>query len=154
MPNVKVEEILTQLESEDSSVSDLLDQYDPGQYEQLWIKESWLYRSFVKALISEDRLKAALDLSRQGLRQFPDDLELLYRRALIHARNRHSRKAEQRVGELVEFVEANIKTDFDILSLAGKLKKDKLTDCRDSEDRSVLATEAAEFYERAFMLSE
>ena len=152
MPGVNIDRILAELDSNRSSVLELLDKYDPEVYEQLWVQEASLYREFVKALIGEDRLKSALDLARNGLRQFPGDLELEYRLALIHSRNRHGQKTNQRIDRLVAKVEENLVTEAKILSFAGKIRKSKLIDCSDAEEYRTCAAEAASFYEQAWVI--
>lgn len=137
-----------------ASADDLLDRLarcrGPAR-ERLWREDPRLYHAFVQRLIASGRPGRALRLAREGLRHHEGDLELLYLEALALARGGNLSKAAERIETVSGLVRsrrgvaASLKVD--ILSLAGRIEKDRFERATAPSEKVRRALDSARLYE-------
>ena len=96
----------------------------------------------------------ALDILREGLSLFPDNSEMMFRSALALARAGSTRAAERLLAPLLGSLSTDDLLSSEILSLAGRLYKDRYQKIEASSERRAAARESAQYYRRAFEASE
>ncbi len=148
-----VNSILELLKQPGADAAALLHSGGMHTFPELWQGEPALFRAFGQKLISTGHPVQAFELIREGLAFHPHDLELKFLRALALARGGNISKTEQYIEELLGQNHLPGGLDVELLSLAGRLKKDAHERVRETASKNRLAAESAELYEKAYALS-
>src|SRR5947209_16693056 len=121
----EVANVLSRLQKKGTSALDILPVYQQSEYERLWRYNSDLYRAFVRKLISEGHPTRAFELAREGLACHASDQELTYLLALALAGGGNISAAEGHLARLLEWTNLEAKLQADVMSLEGRLFKDR-----------------------------
>src|SRR5262249_41756857 len=121
----------------------------------IWSQGPQLPRRFARLLLEQGHPALALEVASSNLDStaYPNDLELLYCRALALARIGIPTSAERCIQELLERTDLPPAVHSDALSLAGRIRKDQAAQSTDQADRCVLFRQAFDYYNRAFDLA-
>ncbi|HLJ92442.1 MAG TPA: adenylate/guanylate cyclase domain-containing protein [Gemmataceae bacterium] len=149
MAEMDLDHFLGELDQCGVEIIALLQRSHAEEFRKHWQSDPRLARVFGKKLISAGQPAVAFDIVREGLLAHPDDPELLRLRALALANGRNIPKAEEYVYALLNDSTLEDKFQAQVLSLAGRLKKDRYRAAR-GPGRVLLARESARLYETAF----
>ncbi|MFT5175759.1 MAG: class 3 adenylate cyclase [Gammaproteobacteria bacterium] len=95
----------------------------------------------------------AYDIFKEALTHYANNAQLIYRAALSLARGGNISLAEHTLQPLIDEQAEDILLSVDVLSLAGRLAKDRWSRLDDRQLQRSAANKSADFYSRAFALS-
>jgi len=154
MTDQLVERIVQQVQASDTNILSLLEAYQEAAYRPYWQRDTRLYTVFGKALIGAGHPTRAFELVRTGLRDHhKEDPTLEYLSALALARGGNDSAAMDKVQKLLQVpcLEPNLQVE--ILSLAGRLAKDRYAQAHSPILKAGHAAESASYYTQAHNLA-
>ncbi len=140
--------ILELLDQRDAQVLNLLALCRTPPYQQVWTQGPELLRRFARLLLKQGHPTLALEVAARGLegRAFPNDLDLMYCRALALVRSGNTTRADMFLRELLDRTDLTPELRSDALSLAGRIRNDLAVQTRDPAGRSARLRSAFDFY--------
>lgn len=141
--------LLERLERKGSSALELLPTFHRRERDELWRQDPRLHRSFTRKLIAEGHPVRAVELAREGLNWHPGDQELQYLLALALARGGNVLAAENSLAERLKDPIKDPALQAEVLSLQGRLLKDRYARARDDAQKTDLAARSAAAYRKA-----
>jgi class 3 adenylate cyclase len=149
--------VLEQLKQKNPPVLSLLAQCRAEENLGVWDqgpKLRELLRRFARQLLHQGHPTLALEVAARGLAEaYPDDHDLLYCRALALVNSGNTTRAWDFVQEMLDRTDLPVAVLSDVLSLAGRIRKDEASRSANPEDRSKLLREAFSFYQQAYELN-
>jgi class 3 adenylate cyclase len=157
LPAPTADDVLEQLAQKNPPVLSLLALCRSDDYLVVWKpgpRLLELLHRFARLLLHQGHPTLALEVASRGLAEaYPDDHELLYCRALALLNCGNTTRAEDFVRELLARSDLSKQVRSDVLSLAGRIPKDRANRTRDPNDRVELRRLALDFYRQAYELS-
>lgn len=147
------DEILGAIAARTASAAELLQRYRLPEYDALWHQHVELYRTFAKRLIAQGNPALALELIRDGLKAHANDADLEYCEALALLRAGNIARAQEKAWGLLGREDLPVRVQVDALCLYSRSLRDAYQRERDPERKQLLASQAAEHYERAFEIA-
>lgn len=111
------------------------------------------YGGQAKTLIQSGHSARAFDLCREGLARYPGEASIEYYEALALARGGNPSRARQSIIQLLARTDLPMALRVEVLSLAGRLAKDRVRGATTPARRRRYAREAARWYQQAYELS-
>jgi class 3 adenylate cyclase/tetratricopeptide (TPR) repeat protein len=147
--------ILEQLSEKKAQVLNLLALCRTPEYFHVWAQGPELLRRFARLLLKQGHPTLALEVAARGLAEkvYPNDLDLMYCRALALARSGNPTRASFFVKEMLGRTDLSPEIHIEALSLAGRIRKDMAARTTDGSVRLARLREAHGFYKQAFDLS-
>jgi class 3 adenylate cyclase/tetratricopeptide (TPR) repeat protein len=148
--------ILDQLAAKDAQILNLLALCRTPEFQHVWAQGPELPRRFARLLLKQGHPTLALEVASRGLAEtaYPNDLDLMYCRALALARSGNPTRASWFVQDILGRAELPPTILSDSLSLAGRIRKDLAIRTTDPNVRIDRFREALGFYKQAFDQSE
>jgi len=147
--------LLNQINAPGANVLLLTQTYRTREYEPHWRQDPRLYHAFVRKLASAGHPTKAYELAREGLYDHPGDRKLLYLCAFALSRGGNISKAADALSLLLG--DPEVAEDHglhcDVLSLQGRLAKDRCLRAGDPAAKARWAADSAQFYEQAYLAS-
>src|SRR5665213_3585503 len=147
--------VLEQLSEKNAQVLNLLALCRTPEYFHVWLEGPELLRRFARLLLKQGHPTLALEVAARGLAEkvYPNDLDLMYCRALALARSGNPTRASFFVKEMLKRADLPPAIHIETLSLAGRIRKDMAARTSDRAVRLARLREAFGFYKQAFDLS-
>ncbi len=146
--------VLEQLSEKGVQVLNLLALCRTPEYIHVWSEGPELLRRFARLLLKQGHPTLALEVAARGLdKLYSDDLDLLYCRALALVNSGNATRAGVFVEELLARTDLSPLLRSDVLSLAGRIRKDSAARTTDSAVRTARLEDAFACYRQAFFLS-
>ncbi|HEY3116269.1 MAG TPA: TRAFs-binding domain-containing protein, partial [Chloroflexota bacterium] len=111
------------------------------------------YGGQAKTLIQSGHSARAFELCREGLERYPGEPSIEFYEALALARGGNPSRANQSVIHLLARTDLSMALRVEVLSLAGRLAKDRVRSATTPALRRRYAREAARWYQQAYELS-
>jgi class 3 adenylate cyclase len=147
--------VLELLAEKDVQVLNLLALCRTPEYHHVWSEGPELLRRFAHLLLKQGHPTLALEVAARGLadKAYPNDLDLMYCRALALARSGNPTRAALFVEEMLRRTDLPPALHSDTLSLAGRIHKDRAARTADPAAHQSRLREAFTYYKQAFDLS-
>ena len=148
--------VLEQLTQKGAPVLNLLAQCRAKEDEKIWSHGPELCQRFADLLLKQNHPTLALEVAARGLAvgAYPDDLPLMYFRALALVRSGNPTRASDFVQEMLKRNDLPPNILRDTLSLAGRIRKDMAGRASDKAVRTARFREAFQWYKQAFDLGD
>src|SRR5437899_2685642 len=130
-----IDKVALEVEQADADVIHLLETHTSPAFAHLWI-DARLYVAFVKRLLQAGHATRAFDLCREGLNKLPDETWLRYYASLALARGGNGNLAWQYLEPLLNANDLEPHYKIEVLSLAGRLAKDKFERATEARHRA------------------
>jgi class 3 adenylate cyclase/tetratricopeptide (TPR) repeat protein len=147
--------VLEQLSEKGAQVLNLLALCRTPEFYPVWSQGPELLRRFARLLLKQGHPTLALEVAARGLAEkaYPNDLELMFCRALALARSGNPTRASFFVREMLDRSDLPPAIHSDALSLTGRIRKDMAARTSNRPVRLTRLREAFGFYKQAFDLS-
>jgi class 3 adenylate cyclase len=155
VPDHSATDLLEQVNASGANVLLLTQTYCTSEYESYWRQDPRLYQVFSRKLASAGHPTKAYELAREGLGDHPGDRRLAYLCAFALARGGNVSKAAETLAPLLADPEVakDAGLHCDVLSLQGRLAKDRCLRACDPAAKQRWAADAARSYERAYLVA-